>query len=251
MFNTAQHCHVESDILNKLGSYSFLSWAWFTEEEFTSSLLKCSNTSTPGPNKLSWRHLKIVLKGKTCLRNIISIANACIKLGHWLSHFKISLTIIISKSNKASYNSLKSFRPIVLLNTLGKLIEKVISDRIQSHVVVNNFIHHSQLGSLKFKSTTDMGITLTHFICMGWVKNMTTSTLIFDISQFFPFLNHHLLSLILKKVGLDPLIVQFFPVILSIEVYNMFGTIFPLILLMLMSEWVKAQPYLPFYQLFI
>jgi len=35
-----------------------------------------------------------------------------------------------------------------------------------------------------------------------------TSTLAFDISQFFSSLNHHLLSLILKKAGLDPLVVM-------------------------------------------
>ena len=39
---------------------------------------------------------------------------------------------------------------------------------------------------------------------------MSTSTLAFDILQFFPSLNHHLLSLILKKVGFDSYIVQFF-----------------------------------------
>ena len=45
---------------------------------------------------------------------------------------------------------------------------------------------------------------------MGWVKNMSTSTLAFDISQFFPSLNHYLLSLILKKMGFDSHVVQFF-----------------------------------------
>ena len=123
--------------------------------------------STPGCDKLLWRHLKIVLKDKTCLRNIIAITNTCIKLGHWLSHFKISLTIVISKPNKASYNLSKSFRPIVLLNTLGKLTKKVISDKLQFHVIANNFIHQSQLGSLKFESMTDAGIVLTYFIHMG------------------------------------------------------------------------------------
>ena len=39
---------------------------------------------------------------------------------------------------------------------------------------------------------------------------MSTSTLAFDILQFFPSLNYHLLSLILKKVGFDSYIVQFF-----------------------------------------
>ena len=66
-----------------------------------------------------------------------------------------------------SYDSPKAFGSIILLNTLGKLIEKAISNRIQLHVVSNNFIYHSQLGDLKFKSTTDIGIVLTYFIYMG------------------------------------------------------------------------------------
>ena len=96
---------------------------------------------------------------------------------------------------------------------LGKLIEKVIDDRLQFHVISNNFIHQSQLEGLKFKSTTDAGIALTHFICMGWIKKMSTSSLEFDIAQFFPLLNHHLLALILGKAGLagfDPQVFKFF-----------------------------------------
>ena len=92
------------------------------------------------------------------------------------------MMIVIPKPNKSSYNSLKSFRPIVLLNTLGKLIEKVIGERLQFQVISNNFIHQCQLGGLKFKFTTDAGIILTHFICSGWVKNLSTSTVVFDIA---------------------------------------------------------------------
>jgi len=98
--------------------------------------------------------------------------------------------IIISKPKKPLYDSSKSFRPIILLNTLGKLIEKVIRERIQFHVVANNFIYPSQLGGLKFKSTIDAGVVLTHIIHSGWSKNTSTSILAFDIVQFFPSLNH-------------------------------------------------------------
>ena len=101
------------------------------------------------------------------MKNIIAIANACFEIEYWPNHFKNSITIVISKPNKTLYNSLKSFRPIMLLNTLGKLIKKVIGDRLQFHIISNNFIHQSQLGGLKFKFTTDAGITLTHFICIG------------------------------------------------------------------------------------
>ena len=40
-------------------------------------------------------------------------------------------SIIIPKPNKASYDIPKIFRPITLLNTLGKLIEKIIGKRLQ------------------------------------------------------------------------------------------------------------------------
>ena len=134
----------------------------------------------------------------------------CITLGHWLSHFKQSSTIISPKPNKQVYDNPKSFWPIVLLNTLGKLIEKVIIDRLQFHVVKNNFIHSSQLGGLKFKLTLNAGVTLTHVICSGWIKKRTTSILAFDIVQFFLSLNHHLLTHSLSKTGFDPRVTSFF-----------------------------------------
>ena len=99
---------------------------------------------------------------------------------------------------------------IVLLYMLGKLIKKVIGERIQFHIAANDFIHPSQLGGLKFKSTTNAGVALTHIIRLGWSKNLPTSTLVFDISQFFPSLNHCLLTKIIHKVGLDNHVVNFF-----------------------------------------
>ena len=118
--------------------------------------------------------------------------------------------VVIPKPNKSSYDNPKAFHPIVLLNTLGKLVEKVIAERLQFIVMSNNFIHPSQLGSLKFKSTADAGIALTHIVQSGWTKGKTTSTLAFDISQFFPLLNHRFLVLVLEKVGLDPKVTNFF-----------------------------------------
>jgi len=164
----------------------------------------------PGLDKLSWNHLKFILNQDECLSNIVNIANACINLGHWPNYFKKLLTVVIPKPNKQSYDHLKSFHPIILLNTLSKLIKKVIGKRLQFHVRANNFIYLSQLGGLKFKSTTDAGIALMHIIHLGWVKNISTSTLAFDIAQFFPSLNHHFLTRILQKAGLDIHIVNFF-----------------------------------------
>ena len=189
-FNTALHIQVDINILDKIGNKQITTWAPFSKEEFKIATNSCNNLSTPGLDKLSWNHLKSILKHDDWLSNIITIANAYIDLEYWPNHFKRSSTVIISKSNKSSYDLPKLFKPIVLLNTLGKLIKKVIRERIQFHVAANDFIYPSQLGGLKFKSMTDTGVALTHIIWSGWTKNKSTSTLAFDISQFFPSLNH-------------------------------------------------------------
>jgi len=72
--------------------------------------------------------------------------------------------IVIPKPNKKPYDYPKLFKPIVLLNTVGKLIEKVIGERLQFNTASNNFIHPSQLGGLKFKSMINAGIALTYII---------------------------------------------------------------------------------------
>jgi len=144
-----------------------------------------------------------MIKNEECISKLINIANTCIDLGHWPSHFKTLTTVIIPKPNKALYNSTKSFRPIVLLNITRKLFEKMIVEQLQFVVISNNFIYLCQLDSLKHRSTTNTGVALTHFIQSDWVKNLYTSTVAFNITQFFPFLNHHLLSFILNKVEFD------------------------------------------------
>jgi len=83
-------------------------------------------------------------------------------------------------------------------------------ERLQFIVIGNSFIHLSQLGGLKTKSTSDTGIALTHIVYSGWTKNKSTSVLAFDIVQFFPSLNHCLLTIILRKAELEPKVALFF-----------------------------------------
>ena len=166
-FNIAQNCQINIEILNEINHKPVTQWAPFSKEELKQAIAKCNNSLAPGPDKLSWQHLKIIIKQDECLVNIINIANVCINLGHWLDYFKCSSMIIIPKPNKSSYDHAKMFRLIILLNTLGKLIEKVIAKRIQFTVAENNFIHPCQLGRLKFKSTMDAGVMLTHIVRSG------------------------------------------------------------------------------------
>jgi len=143
MFNTALYQQIDTEVLEEIVDKSPSFWVLFSKEEFRSVIANCNNSFTPGPDKLSWSHLKTVLKYNKCLTNIINIVNTYIDLGYWPAYFKRSTMIIIPKLNKQSYDSSKLFRLIVLLNMLGKLIEKVIGKRLQFQIASNDFIHPS------------------------------------------------------------------------------------------------------------
>jgi len=52
-------------------------------ESYVSNREKCSSSSTPGPDHISWRHLKSLITNDRCLLKIVQIANACIDLEFW------------------------------------------------------------------------------------------------------------------------------------------------------------------------
>ena len=66
LFNTAQHCHINMNLLEKLPSKLTIRWKPFLEDEFKSAILKCNNELTPRPDKLFWRHVKKIIQNKAC-----------------------------------------------------------------------------------------------------------------------------------------------------------------------------------------
>ena len=99
------------------------------------------------------------------INNFVNIANSYINLGYWPSHFKKSTSIIIPKPNKPVYNSLISENIcLIILNKLGKLIEKVISKRLQIHSITSNFVYPNQLKGLRYPFTLNMELYLAYLI---------------------------------------------------------------------------------------
>jgi glutamate synthase domain-containing protein 1 len=96
----------------------------------------------------------------------------------------------------------------VLLNTLGKLVEKMILNRFQFDMISFDLVNLNQMGGVRQRSTEDTGSFLMHLAHTGWAKKLETSVVAFDIAQFFPWINHPLA--VLKKQGFHPRITKFF-----------------------------------------
>ncbi|PPR05633.1 hypothetical protein CVT26_009312 [Gymnopilus dilepis] len=185
-------------------------WVEFAGSELDDALRACSNNSAPGPDHITWKHLKVLNKDHDVHHVFLSLANACLRVGCWPSTFKESLSVIIPKPGKPSYAVPKAYRPIVLLNTLGKLIEKMLSNRIQFDGINLDIFHPNQIGGVRQRSTEDAGIFLTHYVRAGWAKGLKTSVVAFDLAQFFPSLNHEVLLAIIRKLGFPQNVITFF-----------------------------------------
>jgi hypothetical protein len=151
-------------LLEHLPSFSERSWNPFSKTELLENLAKCSNTSSPGPDHIIWKYLKFLCSNDSCLSLFTILGNGCVQFGHWPTTFKESTTVIIPKPNKDNYSTPKSFHPIVLLNCLGKLFEKLLAKWLQFEAICYNFIHPFQMGGIIQRSTEDAGVLLTHFV---------------------------------------------------------------------------------------
>ncbi len=65
---------------------------------------------------------------------------ACIEVGHHPPQFKEANTVILKKPAKKDYSELKLYRPIALLDILGKALETVVlrklSDLAEEHYLL-------------------------------------------------------------------------------------------------------------------
>ncbi len=94
-------------------------------EEIASALSKASPHKVPGPDGLPIFFLKLL--GKPLLEYLQPLLHVCLQLSYHPLHFKHSSTIVLRKPGKGDYSAPAAWRPIALLNTLGKVLEAVVA----------------------------------------------------------------------------------------------------------------------------
>ena len=101
------------------------------------------------------------------------------------------------------------------------------------------------------RTNTKVSSLQHHPVHTRQVKDLYTSTLAFNIAQFFPLLNYQLLLLVVNKARFNPRISSFFSNYLLTEKPSMSGITLSLLNLGQMQVWAKILSSLPFYLLFI
>ena len=147
--------------------------------------IKYIANKAPGPDTLKKAYLS------NLPANIIAIIthlfNCSYQTGNYPSQFKTGEIILFPKENTDTSNP-KNYRPISLLNILGKVFAKLLNNKLVNHLEENNIIRPSQHGFRKKKSTSTLLAQLYERIAKekGVHKKRTMVTMVLrDVSKAF------------------------------------------------------------------
>ena len=199
--------HVSWAAIDEIPQRPERSFPLISLKELWDALRPTTNSSAPGPDHVTWRHLKLALSIPDTDAALVRLYNNVCREGIWPSHFKDSYSVIIPKPNKPDYTIPKAYRPIALLNTMGKLLTKILANRLQHDAAEHGLLHRDQFGGIKKHSTIDAGLALMDFISEHRERGWHTSVCAIDVAQFFPSLSHDVMTRILERLGFSHTIV--------------------------------------------
>lgn len=142
------------------------------------------------------------------LPHLEHLFNACLRIGYYPKHFRKSTTVVIRKEGKESYQNAKSYRPIALLNTIGKALESILASRISYCVEAYNLLPESHIRGRKSRSTEHAIHYILETIHEAWDEGKVASLLLLDVSGAYDNVSHHRLLHNLKKRRLDTPMVE-------------------------------------------
>lgn len=115
--------------------------------------------------------------------------------------------MVLRKQGKSDYQLAKSYRPVALLNTLGKFLEAVIARRISYAMETEGLLPKSHLGGRRGISTDHAIHIIIDRIKLAWGKGKpVVSLLMLDVSGAYDNVSHQRLLHNLRKRRLGQLV---------------------------------------------
>ena len=174
-----------------------------TTDEIRGIIKGLKPDKAPGPDQITNRLLKLI--AETIAPTLAQIVSDCLKLGYFPDQFKTADTIMLKKPGQDKKPSEpKSYRPIALLNTIGKVIETTIANRLRNGLEDNNKLPDTQMGARRNSSTASALELVTETVHTIWQKGQglyVATALSLDIAGAFDNVSHPRLISNLRKKG--------------------------------------------------
>ena len=165
-------------------------------DELDLNLAKCKNRSAVGQDGISYFLIKKL--PEKMKRNMCQIFSDAIRLGYFPVKWKSAIVKLIPKPNKDTKFA-KNYRPISLLSCIGKVLERIVANRLSSHLEENNLFAASQSGFRRKHMTSEQLLRLSEECHTGFKRQQTTAALFLDAEAAFDRCWHNGIRYKLKK----------------------------------------------------
>jgi hypothetical protein len=157
---------------------------------------KLKTKKAPGMDNITPQMLKELPKEGVI--KLLHIYNAAIRCNYWPANFK-SAQIILTPKPAKDPTDVSSYRPISLLSSISKIMEKLISRQIYSDTQPNTWIPYHQFGFRKAHSPIQQCHRITHTINTATENKQYCTAAFLDVSQAFDKVWHPGLLYKIKK----------------------------------------------------
>jgi endonuclease/exonuclease/phosphatase (EEP) superfamily protein YafD len=201
-----------SDIPNQITYPIPYSFPTITADEIGRAIKGAASRKAPGGDGIANETIKAlvinadqsVLRDSRPMKELERIFNASVDLGHYPRHFHLATTIALQKQGKTAEQkkTTKAYRPIALLNTVGKILESVIAERIHFYLeVVHISPPPTHFGGRKNRSADEALHFIVETIYTAWNQGYKVTIISLDVSGAFDYVSHPRLLHNLRKRG--------------------------------------------------
>jgi len=155
-----------------------------TEERIHRHIRKLSPYKVPGPDGIS--NIVLQKSAKILVPILLRIYNAILLMEEYPDQWRIFTTVVLRKPGKPTYDVPKAYRPIALLNTMGKVLMAIIAEEISNVIEKEGLLPTNHFGGRPGCTTTDAVHLLIHRIKDAWHGGKVASVLFLDVEGAFP-----------------------------------------------------------------
>ena len=134
----------------------------FTTVEIRDAIYTMNRNKAPGEDGIT---SDILERAYDLLpKSTTAMYNGCLRTACFHKIWKRAKLVPIVKPGKETCEDMTKYRPISLLNTAPKVLEKVLISRIMHHVYTNNSLNKNQYGFTPQTSTVDVVMALKDYV---------------------------------------------------------------------------------------
>lgn len=173
-------------------------------EQIEQAIHRLPNGKAPGPDQIPNEVLKVL--APIIKDDLAQAISKCFASGATPESFRESITVVLRKERKKDYSLPSSYRPIALENSIAKLMEKLVAERIADAAEAHDLLPWNQMGARKQRSTLTALELLTSCVNTAWKakSGCVVSMLSLDLGGAFDNVSHERLLHIMRVAGFPP-----------------------------------------------